>query len=281
MRVPVVDLSALAPGDPVVGAALAASGFAVMEGHGVPAALWQRAYRAATGAFALPAATKARYRGPEDGSQRGYLPLRTALSAGRPALDRKEAWHVRRAGHRFANILPDEVPDLGPAALALVEALEGLAERVLGSIDAFLGRPPGSFAAAVRGSDSLFRFNHYPDLPEDAPPVRFRAHQDFDLATLLLGATRPGLEVQARDGTWHPVTPSPDGIVLNAGDILAVDSGGRIPSTPHRVMRPDRPDGGRLSMVYFVSPRVDVRMASGDTVGRFLDARLRDAGYLR
>jgi isopenicillin N synthase-like dioxygenase len=164
--------------------------------------------------------------------------------------------------------------------LPLIEALEVLAAPILAGIDAFLG-PSSRLAQAVCGSDSLLRVNFYPDAAAGGTRLRFLAHRDFDLITLLLGANRPGLEIQARDGRWWPLTPSSGSIVVNAGDILALESGGRIPSTPHRVVAPASPDGGRISMVYFVHPRRELPLANGLSAGEFVDARLREAGYLR
>jgi isopenicillin N synthase-like dioxygenase len=125
------------------------------------------------------------------------------------------------------------------------------------------------------------RVNFYPDSTAASGRDRFLAHRDFDLITLLLGANRPGLEIQARDGRWWSLTPSDTSIVVNAGDILAIESRGRIPSTMHRVVSPASLDGGRISMAYFVHPRREVPLADGRSAGEFLDARLRDAGYLR
>ena len=86
----------LGGGAPSIGDALVVTGFAILQGHGLSAAAQHRATAAAARAFALPDDVKARYRGPEDGSQRGYLPMREVLRNGRAALDRKECWHARR-----------------------------------------------------------------------------------------------------------------------------------------------------------------------------------------
>jgi len=277
--VPLIDLSAARSGpDARFGEALVESGFVVLEGHRIPSALGDRAATAALRAFALAPDVKARYRGPDDGSQRGYLEMRTALRDGRAALDRKECWHARRPGHRFANLFPAEAPELEPALLALIDAFDALAARILAGIDAFLGGT--ALAASARDGDSVFRLNHYPDLGGSREP-RFAAHCDFDLITFLLGATAPGLEIEARDGHWHALTPSASSIVVSAGDLLQVASGGRIPSARHRVVTPTSPDGGRLSMVYFVAPRPDLVLAEGIVSGDVVDRRLREAGYLR
>ncbi|MFN8643431.1 MAG: 2OG-Fe(II) oxygenase family protein [Candidatus Binatia bacterium] len=262
-----------------VGEALVETGFVILEHHGVPGAAWHRA---------VPRRRHARSRcrtrsrraiaGQQTYSQRGYLPARTVLPDGRAALDRKECWHGRRVGHRHGNLFPDEVPELTPAVLELIAALDALADRILAALDAYLGRDPGLLVGRVRDGDSLFRINHYPG--GDAG-TRFQPHRDFDLITFLFGATQPGLEVETRDGRWQPIAPSRDGLVVNAGDLLAIESGGRIPSTRHRVVAPPVPDGGRISMVYFVAPRPEVRLGDGRAAGDVIDTRLREAGYLR
>ena len=280
-EIPVLSLASLGEADARIGAALAEFGFLILEEHGVPADEMERAFAAAAHAFALPAQVKAKYRGPSDGSQRGYFELRTTAGNGRDALDRKESWHVHSAGHRFANLFPEELPEFGPSMLSLLDSLETVALRLLAGIDVFLDHPSGHFAQAVAGGDSVFRLNFYPDSTAGAARGRFLAHRDFDLITLLLGANRPGLEIQGNDGRWWPVTPSGASIVLNAGDILALESRRRIPSTMHRVVSPASPDGGRISMAYFVHPRREVPLADGRSAGEFVDARLRDAGYLQ
>jgi isopenicillin N synthase-like dioxygenase len=278
---PVFRLPSGSAAESSIGAALTEFGFLILEEHGIPVPDLERAFSTAARAFALPAQVKAKYRGPNDGSQRGYLELRTKAGSGRDALDRREAWHVHAPGHRFANLFPEEVPELGPSMLALFDALERLAVRILQGIDVFLGNPPKHFAQRVEGGDSLLRVNFYPDSTAGVGRDRFLAHRDFDLITLLLGANRPGLEIQGRDGRWWPLTPSGASIVVNAGDILALESGGRIPSTMHRVVSPASADGGRISMAYFVHPRREVPLADGRSAGGFVDARLRDAGYLQ
>ena len=277
--IPRLDLRAASADGAEIGAELARASVLVLSGHGVDAAGCDRAAAAAARAFALPRAVKERYRGPRNGTQRGYLPLRTRLPNGRETLDRKEAWHARPDGHAAANLFPREVPELGPSLLGLLARLELVAERVLGGIGAFLGRPRGFFEERVRAGDSLLRVNHYPERSVTGERARFLAHQDFDLVTLLLGASAPGFEVQTRDGVWRGVDCAPAEIVLTAGDLLAIESDGRIASTPHRVVAPETCDGGRTSMAYFVSPRPEVMLASGVSAGAFVDARLREAGY--
>jgi isopenicillin N synthase-like dioxygenase len=277
--IPRLDLGSPAAEGAAIGAALASFGALTLTGHDIDAACCGRAAAAAARAFALPREVKERYRGPRDGSQRGYLPLRTVLPGGGQTLDRKEAWHARPEGHSAANLFPKEVPELGPSLLELLGRLLPVATRVLASVGVFLGTPPGHFEDRVRGGDSLFRVNHYPDSTATGQRARFLAHRDFDLVTLLLGASAPGLEVQTRAGRWQPIAPDATDVVVTVGDILAIESAGAIASTPHRVVAPGASDGGRTSMVYFVSPRPEVTLANGLSAGEFVGARLREAGY--
>jgi isopenicillin N synthase-like dioxygenase len=131
----------------------------------------------------------------------------------------------------------------------------------------------------VRGGDSLLRVNHYPGDTSGGARARFLAHQDFDLVTLLFGATGPGLEVETRGGVWRAVELCEDRILVIAGDLLEIESEGKIAATPHRVVSPADRDAGRASMVYFVSPRPEVVLANGESAGDVVGRRLREAGY--
>jgi isopenicillin N synthase-like dioxygenase len=278
-RIPRLSRSSSAVPEPEIGQALAEHGVLLIDEHLLGGQSVRRAAEASRRAFALPEAIKESYQGPIDGTQRGYLPVRTELPDGRDALDRKEAWHARPEGHAAENLFPREVPEFGPSLLALFEGLEATTSRVLRGIGAYLGRAPGFFEEQVRDGDSLFRVNHYPDTTAGGKRARFHAHQDFDLITLLLGASGPGLEVQTRGGEWRSVEDTSGAIVATVGDLLEIESEGKIRSTPHRVKSPDDSDGGRLSMVYFVSPRHEVILTGGRSAGEIVDDRLRQAGY--
>jgi isopenicillin N synthase-like dioxygenase len=278
---PGVRLEAAACPDPRVAQGLAQAGAVVLLGHDVDAACQRAALQAGREAFALPEAIKARYEGPRDGTQRGYLPLRTHLPDGRPALDRKEAWHARPAGHPLEDLLPAEVPALGVALGQLVGRLHALAGRVLDGLDAWLDRPQGRLRAACEGGDTLLRISRYPGAVTAGDGTRFGAHQDFDLVTLLPGTNGAGLEIQGRDGIWRAAAAPPDGVLLIAGDLLAIESLGRLPATRHRVVAPpgEDPAASRLSLAYFVGPREAYVLADGRPAGHILRRRLREAGY--
>ena len=69
-------------------------------------------------------------------------------------------------------------------------------------------------------------------------------------------------------------------IVINAGDMLEMATGGYYRSTPHRVVNPPAAESGRsrLSMPLFLHPASDVRLSARHTAGSYLEERLREIG---
>ena len=244
------------------------TGFAVVEGHGIPDCVTEAASDAAKTFFALPADVKRRYHQVGGAGQRGYTPFGIETAKGETLSDLKEFWHVGRdlpEGHRHApvmapNIWPDDVlPQFRPAMQALFAALETAGLRVLKAIAVHIGRPADFFQDPVEEGNSILRLLHYPPVPADASGVRAGAHEDINVITLLLGAEEAGLELLARDGEWLSV-PAPAGsLVVNVGDMLARQTGGRLPSTTHRVANPvpERRHLARHSMPYFLHYRPD------------------------
>jgi isopenicillin N synthase-like dioxygenase len=274
---PPLDLApvplALARTDParaagLLGDSFRRTGFAVVEGHGIPDALIADAWAQAQAFFALPDAVKRRWHVPGGAGQRGYTPFGIETAKGASAHDLKEFWHVGRElpeGHRFADVMkpnlwPDAVqPGFRPAMLALFDALETAGRTILRAIAIHLGRDPAFFDEAVTDGNSVLRLLHYPPVPADAPGVRAGAHEDINVITLLLGAEEAGLELMDRDGRWRAVPAPPGSMVVNVGDMLERQTGGLLPSTTHRVVNPapDRRGFSRYSMPFFLHYRPD------------------------
>ncbi|MEO1066767.1 MAG: 2OG-Fe(II) oxygenase family protein [Pseudomonadota bacterium] len=139
-----------------------------------------------------------------------------------------------------------------------------------------------SFEKMVEGSEgNLLRILHYPPLAEDVEQGEVRAaeHEDINLITLLVTGSEPGLQAKDKDGNWHDVPCRSGFITINSGDMLAKATGGYYPSTPHRVVNPEKQENrSRYSMPLFVHPRSDVKLDENQTAGEYLDERLREIG---
>lgn len=244
------------------------TGFAVVEGHGIPQTVIDDANAAARAFFALPEEVKRCYHQAGGAGQRGYTPFGIETAKGAQLSDLKEFWHVGRdlpLGHRFAgqmppNIWPDDsLPEFRPAMQALFAALDSTGKRLLSAIAVHLGQPADFFDDPVSDGNSILRLLHYPPVSGDVDAVRAGAHEDINVITLLLGAEEAGLELLSRDGEWLSV-PAPAGsLVVNVGDMLQRQTGRQLPSTTHRVVNPapERRHLPRYSMPFFLHYRPD------------------------
>jgi isopenicillin N synthase-like dioxygenase len=285
-----------------LGEAFAQTGFAVICDHGIAPAVIKRAMGASKALFALSDAAKAAYVVPGGAGQRGMTRFGIETAKGAGAHDLKEFWHVGRelpAGHALAdvtapNVWPWEWPDFKPAVLELYNALEVTALKILKAIAVYLELPVDFFEPAVRDGSSVLRLLHYPPLRAGAgegASIRAGAHEDINVITLLLGAEEAGLQLLGRDGVWRDIAAPEGSLVCNIGDMLQRLSGGRLPSTTHRVVNPapDRAGRSRYSMPFFLHFRPDYEietMRGGPqhwppiTAQAYLDERLREIGLL-
>ena len=258
------DLSAAAT---AFGDAFGRTGFAVVADHGIADATIDAALTATKAFFALPEAVKRRYHIAGQGGARGLTPFGVETAKDATAPDRKEFWHTGRAlppGHPYRavmqdNVWPAEIPAFEGAALALYDALDTAGRRVLRTLAVYLGQAADFFEDPVRDGNSVLRLLHYPPVSGDAPGVRAGAHEDINVITLLLGAEEAGLQLLDRQGEWRDIDAPPGSLVCNIGDMLQRLTGGRLPSTTHRVVNPapERRGVARYSTPYFLHFRPD------------------------
>ncbi|KAE8354075.1 hypothetical protein BDV28DRAFT_131831 [Aspergillus coremiiformis] len=119
------------------------------------------------------------------------------------------------------------------------------------------------------GHNNQLRLLHYLPVPaedlEKGRTARCAAHTDWSSLTMLFQDDCGGLEVEdiSRPGTFIPVSPIKNAIVVNIGDSLQMWSNDRLRSTSHRVRMPplaDRYKGPnrmtreRFSIPYFMAP---------------------------
>lgn len=243
------------------------TGFALVEGHGVPQAVIDQALAEMKAWFAQPVERKMAAHQPGTGGARGYTPFGIETAKDATVSDLKEFYHVGRElpdGHRYrpfmpANVWPADAPGFRTAALALFDALDLAGRRILRAIAIHLGLAADFFEDPVRDGNSVLRLLHYPPVAPDAAGLRSGAHEDINVITLLLGAEEAGLQLQTRDGSWVDVTAPEGMLVCNIGDMLERLTGGSLPSTTHRVVNPapERRHVARYSTPFFLHFRPD------------------------
>jgi len=243
------------------------TGFAVVSEHGIADDLITDALATMKAFFALPDAVKRESFVAGGGGQRGYTPFGIETAKGAAHHDLKEFWHVARDlpdAHPYAaimapNIWPASIPAFKPAQQALFRALDTAGLRILRATAAHLGLEPAYFEDPVRDGNSILRLLHYPPIAQDSGSIRAGAHEDINVITLLLGAEEAGLELLSRDGEWLSVDAPAGTLVCNIGDMLERLTGGKLPSTTHRVVNPapERRHLPRYSTPYFLHFRPD------------------------
>lgn len=274
LTIPVIDISPYLSGsdanDPTVqdaraevarqlDAACADVGFLQIIGHGIPSDVRDELADALDEFFAQPLDAKRSYTRP--GENRGYSPPKSeslsmslGVAAANQMNDFYEAITVGSERSWFPGLdLPEtSYPDntwptgIAPSFRPNVEAWFSEAGRVsralLTAFTDALALPSGYFDGMVDHSIDALKMNHY-TLPEGDIELAgeltgMGAHTDFGILTVLWADRVPGLQVLDREGTWHPVEPAEDALIVNLGDAMARWTNDRWMSTVHRVDPP-------------------------------------------
>lgn len=157
------------------------------------------------------------------------------------------------------NIWPRDVPDSRNVILEYWSQLDQVTDTLLGALEAGLGLRPESLRAAFRDPLTNMTLLHYPPQGANETGYGIHPHKDTDALTIIAPDPVGGLEVQTRSGDWITPDCPPGGFVVNIGDMLELWSGGRLKSTPHRVINTSGRE--RYSFPYFAVPRHDVVVA--------------------
>lgn len=248
-------------------------GFCYLTGHGVDPVLETRASDAARQFFALPAESRAKLEIANSAHFRGYTILgdeRTqGISDWRDQLDvgpEEDALELTADDPAWLNLRgpnqwPEEVPEMAPATLAWMHALESLGVAVVRALALGLGQPIDAFDDHVLPRpDVHVKIIRYPAQDQNADTGQgVGLHHDSGLLSFILQDEQPGLQVQTKDG-MVAATPIPGTYVMNLGQMMQAASNGYLRATPHRVESPQS-SSDRLSLAYFFNPRLEAVFA--------------------
>ncbi|GAB7109180.1 isopenicillin N synthase family oxygenase [Streptomyces phaeofaciens JCM 4814] len=278
-QLPIIDLSAADRG-PQARALLRAQlhsaahdvGFFQLVGHGVPDEDTRRLLTAMRAFFALPEAERLAIDNVNSPHFRGYTRTGDERTGGRQdwrdQLDIGAERPARAPGPgepaywwlEGPNQWPAALPGLRTAALAWIDRLSAVAERLLHELLASIGAAP-DFYDPVFGERAHphLKLVRYPGSAGDGTGQGVGAHKDYGFLTLLLQDQVGGLQVQREDGRFHEVPPLPGAFVVNLGELLEVATNGYLVATNHRVVSPPSAVE-RFSVPFFYNPRLDARV---------------------
>ena len=159
---------------------------------------------------------------------------------------------------------PNQWPEpLMPAFKTEVEgyydAMESLARELVQRLAVALGQDAMTFDPAFDDPTVFLRLLHYPAVTRPAATDEYGSapHTDHGFLTLVSQDFSGGLEVRTGNNEWIPAVPIPGTFVLNVADILSYWSGGRWPSTPHRVSLSTKE---RYSVAFFFDPAFETQV---------------------
>ncbi len=230
-----------------LGAALEGIGFAILTGHGIDPALYEKAEEEVKRFFETTSAeSRAPYLAKRQGSvNQGYFPIKETTII-HP--DLVEGWvFCRRAFDMDGDADYDEgafwpQPGFEPFFRRICQEQEKLIQPIMQSILRYLGCDPYLYDHKLAATNFGFRLNYYPPLPtgDASAGGRMLGHEDIDLFTFLPAPRVGGLQVlNRRNMKWIRLNAPPGSIILNTGDYAQRITNDRLPSTTHRVSRPD------------------------------------------
>ena len=281
-------------------------GFAIVKNHGVSAELRAKLFEVSKQFFELPEDLKRAYEDEKLNGQRGYISKNKESAKGKSVQDLKEFYHIGQTvkdndpikAEYPDNIWPKEVTEFEAVGQEVYDTFENTGRNLLRAIAVYLGLDENYFDAKIHNGNSILRLLHYYPVADKsqipAGAVRAAAHGDINLITLLMGGSAQGLQAQSLDGEWISVSPAPDEIVINIGDMLARLTNDRLRSTQHQVITPNEESWTkpRYSTPFFLHPRSDMDLTCLDscvsaenpkgypdvTAGEFLTERLIELG---
>ena len=273
VAIPTIDISRLlepnARCDDVIaeiGDACGESGFLVTTGTGIDAGLVARMRRTVERIFAVDARDKEAQRITRD-NYRGYIPLGFFRANGtHAAADAYEGYKLHQEmapGDPICgecrlygpNRWPAQVPEARQIILAYWSEMDRISRSLIGALEQYLQLPTGAIGQCFHKPLTNMTLLHYPPGP-DCSRYGIHPHKDTDALTIIAHEPVGGLEAKSREGQWLEPKSSEGEFIVNIGDMLELWSGGRLLSTPHRVI--NRSDRSRYSFPYFAVPRYDV-----------------------
>jgi len=276
--IPIVDLSSDdAPRQ--IRTACESVGFFYLREHGIPDAVRRDARAASETFFNLPEDEKARVA--VDARHRGYVGMGEATLSDDADTDFKESfiWSVERDLDETwplegPNQWQADRPEIARALTAYLGAVMTSGMKLLARFADCLGQPSDFYESCYRKPLARGSIIHYP--PSTTHRYGTSQHTDYGAITLLWQDDVGGLQVEAGSGEWTDVSPIPDTLVVNIGDLMTrwtASTGNRFRSTNHRVLSHASRD--RYSMAVFFDPDYDT-VIDGITCGEYILSRFDD-----
>ncbi|XP_069138904.1 uncharacterized protein [Argopecten irradians] len=281
-----VDLDTLRPLAEELYNALRDFGFCHMKNHGIKQSLIDQMHAANRTFFEKPMDYKNTYLRPHDGQLHGWVPFETETISAARSVDNKEGFSYMPSD--TIEIWPD-VEHFESSVKEVYTKSHKLSLRILDLMSIGLKLDDKHYLRkchqliSKKGNITLMRNNYYPPIPTDREinPIQARIgeHSDYGSLTLLYQDNVGGLEIQTLDGEYAPVTPIPDTVLINIGDLMQRWTSDQLKATKHRVLIPDdvtRRSKVRQSTAFFILPDEEVMIECLDNSNKYEPVSSKD-----
>jgi isopenicillin N synthase-like dioxygenase len=247
-------------------------GFFYLINHGINPQLLQNVQSITQAFFALPDEEKQRVSMIHSPHFRGYN--RAGVEYTREQRDQREQFDIGAERVALAlqagdpawkrlqgpNLWPEALPQLRPVIHAWLQAMTGIALRLLRAFAKSLSLPPDAFDALYgTHPNEHVKLIRYPGQASDASQQGVGAHKDSGFLTFLLQDEQPGLQVEVTPGHWVDALPKPGAFVVNIGELLEIATNGYLRATVHRVVSPPARKE-RVSIAFFLGAQLDAEV---------------------
>ncbi|KAG4921928.1 hypothetical protein AAZX31_18G168300 [Glycine max] len=284
-EVPVIDLALLSNGNKEellkLDVACKEWGFFQIVNHGVQEHL-QKMKDASSEFFKLPIEEKNKYASASNDTH-GYG--QAYVVSEEQTLDWSDALMLITYPTRYRKLqfwpkTPEGFMDIIDAYASEVRRV---GEELISSLSVIMGMQKHVLLGLHKESLQALRVNYYPPCSTPEQVLGLSPHSDASTITLLMQDDDvTGLEIQHQGG-WVPVTPIPDALVVNVGDVIEIWSNGKYKSVEHRAVTSKKKR--RISYALFLCPRDDVEI---EPLDHMIDAqkpklyqKVRYGDYLR
>lgn len=251
-------------------------GFFYLTGHGVNPQHNDAALTIANAFFALPDAEREALAIGKSAGFRGYTLLKNERTNGQvdwrdqidvgpeepqPTIAKDDPPWMRLRG---ANQWPASLPTMAGTISSWMDKIEPLGLALMRALAMGLGQPADYFDQKMSPNPyTRVKIIRYPAQPDEGGSGQgLGLHNDTGLITLILQDSIPGLQVMS-EGELVDVEPMPGAFVVNLGEMMQAASNGYLRATKHQVVSPP-PGQQRISIAYFVNPRLDARFEAVD-----------------
>uniref|UniRef100_A0A7N0ZY16 Fe2OG dioxygenase domain-containing protein n=1 Tax=Kalanchoe fedtschenkoi TaxID=63787 RepID=A0A7N0ZY16_KALFE len=229
-----------------------------MVNHGVREELLEKVKTEVQEFFKLPVEEKGKY-GQLPDDLEGYG--QAFVKSDEQKLDWADLFYMTTlpVSMRRPHLLPKLPPLLRDAIEEYSSEMKSLSRNLIGFFANALEMDVEELNDLFEEGSQAMRFNYYPPCPQPELAIGLTPHSDAVGFTILLHVNdKEGLEIR-KDGKWVPITPIPNALVVNIGDVLEIVTNGVYRSIEHRGVVNSEKE--RLSLATFIFPRLDAEIS--------------------